>query len=297
MSGTKELKRRIKSIKNTKKITKAMELVAASKMRRAVATTVASRNYAVAAWQVLNAIKDLDSVDHPFLNTSDPKNVLTIVITSNRGLCGAYNTQVIKKVIGYSKQESSEVAQKYIVVGKKGSAASQRMKLDVVASFTDLPETISLRDIKPIAQFIIDEFKSGSYDHVQVAYTDFVSALAQKPRLKQLLPLEVSELRSSIESLDPHDHSIETDTREYIFEPQASELLPELVEKLITMELYQFFLESSASEQSARMMAMRNANESATEMIADLTLVFNKARQANITKEISEISAGMASVE
>ena len=297
MSGTKELKRRIKSIKNTKKITKAMELVAASKMRKAVSTTVASRNYAIAAWQVLNAVKDLEDVHHPYLDVSEPKNILTVVITSNRGLCGAYNSQIIKKVIGYSKQESKDITQKYIVVGKKGSTASARLNLDVVASFTELPETIALRDIRPIANFITEEFKKGSYDHVQIAYTEYVSALSQKPYLKQVLPLVVSELRSTIESLDPHDHSVQDDSHEYLFEPQASELLPELVEKLVTMQIYQFFLESSASEQASRMMAMRNANESAGEMIQDLTLVFNKARQANITKEISEISAGMASVE
>lgn len=299
MSGTKEIKRRIKSVKNTKKITKAMELVAASKMRRAVSSTLASRTYARYAWDVLQSLTATSHASkHPLLSARPVKNILTVVVTSNRGLCGAYNAQVLKKMVGLLKSEQDNSKLDFIIVGKKGGAALRRLKQNIVASFTELPEHLSFRDTKSISNLIIGDFTAGKYDQVLFIYTDYISALTQKPNIRQLLPIRKEDLQQAIENLDISERQTLTmPSKEYLFEPQAKTLLPQMVEKLAQMQVYQFLLESFASEQSSRMLAMRNATDAAGEMIDNLTLVFNKARQANITKEISEISAGMASVE
>ena len=301
MPGTKEIKRRIKSVKSTKKITKAMELVAASKMKRAVSSTLASRPYAGYSWEILKSIaENTENITHPlFVERDSPagkKNVLLLLITSNRGLCGAYNAQVIKKTLHQLKIFSAGV--KIISIGKKGNVAMERMGQNVVASFNELPDNITLSDIVPISKFITDEYSAGRYDKVLVAYTDFVSALTQRPNIKQVLPVSKVELKEMIEevrTLDVGNSDVQRPT-DYLFEGDREQLIGTLAEKLTRMQIYQMLLESNASEQSSRMVAMKNASEASGEMIDDLTLVFNKARQSNITREISEISAGMASV-
>jgi F-type H+-transporting ATPase subunit gamma len=303
MAGTKEIKRRIKSIKNTKKITKAMELVAASKMKRAVSSTLASRLYAEYSWEVLtNIAQNMEEINHPLFmereTKGDKQNILLILITSNRGLCGAYNAQVIKKAISLLKNENVNVD--IVSVGKKGDNAMRRLGKKVIASFDSLSNDISLREISPISQIAISEYELGNYDKVMVGYTDFISALTQKPNIKQVLPVsrtELKELIDSLENIENHEGGgIIENKIDYLFEGDRDKLIGSLAEKLTKMQIYQMLLESNASEQSSRMMAMKNASEASGEMIDDLTLVFNKARQSNITREISEISAGMASV-
>lgn len=300
MAGTKEIKRRIKSVKSTKKITKAMELVAASKMKRAVSSTLASRLYANYSWELLTSFaSQLENNKHPFLNKREgvKNKILYILITSNRGLCGGYNAQVIKKIIANVKNNKDNVD--IITIGKKGDNAMRRLGLNVVMTFLDLPDNLSLRDIDPLALFIKEKFKDATYDEVHLVYTNYVSALTQKPEIRKLLPISKEELKESIESIGGErdkENLNKVNKNEYLFEGNIDELTEELAEKLVKMQIYQMFLESNASEQSARMMSMKNAGDAATEMIDDLTLVFNKARQANITREISEISAGMASI-
>ena len=297
MASTKEIKRRIKSVKSTKKITKAMELVSASKMKRAISKTLASRLYSIYSWDILTSLSErMDEVTHKFFteNTNTEK-YLIVLITSNRGLCGGYNSQVIKKVIATIKNEVGNQSADIITVGKKGDSAMRRTGQNVVATFIDLPSNITLQNILPISTYLTNEFKEGKYSKVYIAYTDFVSALTQKSKVKQILPISKAELKETIEE------SLETKLPEkkeipYLFEGDTEKLLDALSEKLVRMQIYQMFLESNASEESSRMVAMKNANEAAGEMIDDLTLVFNKARQAGITREISEISAGMASV-
>ncbi|MBP6866125.1 MAG: ATP synthase F1 subunit gamma [Candidatus Pacebacteria bacterium] len=300
MAGTKEIKRRIKSVKNTKKITKAMELVSASKMKRAVAKTLASRLYATYSWELLTSISGkLDEATHPFFTENTEGKTLIILITSNRGLCGGYNAQVIKKTILKIKSLENEQVE-FLTIGKKGDAAMRRVGQDVVASFLELPDIISLYDINPISKFISGEYKAGVYKNVYVAYTDFISALTQTPRIRKLLPVSKKELKKAIQDVgDQKSRDLldtKQDTGEYIFEGDTDTLIESLAEKLVKMQIYQMLLESNASEQSSRMISMKNAGDAAGEMIDDLTLMFNKARQANITREISEISAGMASV-
>lgn len=300
MASTKEIKRRIKSVKNTKKITKAMELVAASKMKRAVSQTLSSRLYASYSWEILTSIKDrLEEVNHKFfMDNSNKEKYLVVLITSNRGLCGGYNSQVIKKTISMIKSEVSGQNVEIITVGKKGDGAMRRVGQSIVATFTDIPDNVSMRDIIPLSTYLTKEFKEEKYSRIYIAYTDFVSALTQKPIIKKILPIGKSELKEVIEenlSASTKDSNV-TKEIPYLIEGDTDKLLDTLAEKLIRMQIYQMMLESNASEQSSRMVAMKSASDAAGEMIDDLTLVFNKARQAGITREISEISAGMASV-
>lgn len=310
MAGTKEIKRRIKSIKNTKKITKAMELVSASKMRRSISQTLASRLYASYSWEVLTSLSNrLEGITHPFFNgengdeKSKAKKDLIILITSSRGLCGGYDSQIIKKTISQinTPNPGGLVSFDLITVGRKGDNAMRKTGQNIVASFMEMPDiNIRISDIIPISTLITEEFKKGTYRNIYISYTDFISALSQRPRVRKILPISKVEMKELIEEgigeLKPSDTSKEKNEIPYLFEGDVKKLLESLVEKIVRMQIYQMFLESNASEQSARMMAMKNANEAAEEMIDDLTLMFNKARQAGITREISEISAGMASI-
>ena len=307
MAGTKEIKRRIISVKNTKKITKAMELVAASKMKRAVSSTLASRLYAEYSWEILTSVaKNLENKKeeemHSFFNEQAEGKNLVVLITSNRGLCGGYNSQIIKKVLNFLKVRALDSGESlklspgevdFITVGKKGDIAMRRINQNITEVFADMPDVnIKLSDIFALSKLIMDKYKNSKYKKVFIAYTDFISALAQKPVVKQLLPI-------SKEFLPPLRDSKRAGVRsktDYLFEGDFNTLIDSLAEKITRMQIYQMLLESNASEQSSRMVAMKNASDASGEMIDDLTLVFNKARQANITRDISEISAGMASV-
>jgi F-type H+-transporting ATPase subunit gamma len=302
MASTKEIKSRIKSVKNTKKITKAMELVAASKMKRAVSSTLASRLYAQYSWEILKSIsQNSEKISHPFFIGYDQEKILFVLITSNRGLCGGYNSQVLKKTILKLKELNSIGSNEIdvVTIGKKGGIGMRRIGQNIIASFDNLPEHIDLMDTVPISRYIVEQYKTGNYKKVYVAYTDFISALNQKPSIKQLLPISKKDLLEAIESIGEDKIQKDLDSNEktdYLFEGDQELLIDALGEKISRMQIYQMLLESNASEQSSRMVAMKNASEAAGEMIDDLTLVFNKARQANITQEISEISAGMSSM-
>jgi F-type H+-transporting ATPase subunit gamma len=305
MAGTKEIKQRIRSVKNTKKITKAMELVAASKMKRAISKAISSRLYANYSWELLTSVSErLEDIENPFFNGHKEKagiksKTLFVLITSNGGLCGAYNSQIIKKAIASLKQlEMSEVD--IVTIGKKGDHAIRRTGGNIIATFLDLPDNSSLSDILPLSKIIVDEFKKGSYKEVHIAYTDFISALNQKAHVKQILPIVKEELKDLIEKIGEERTAEKIEIKKqlvpYVFEGDMNTIVESLAEKLVRMQIYHMILESNASEQSSRMIAMKNASEAAGEMIDDLTLMFNKARQASITQEISEISAGMASI-
>lgn len=294
MAGTKEIKRRIKSVKNTKKITKAMELVAASKMKRAVDHTIQSRPYSELSQSILKSIArsvDANQITHPLFMEPETDSVLLILITSNRGLCGAYNTQVLRSTINFLKEHEGKTVD-FITVGKKGDLAIQRLGKRIVGSFTELPETVLFRDILPITSLAAELFKKKEYGSIWIASTNFISALNQKPDLSQILPISKNDLSQMIT-----DSTKEEETMiDYLFEPGYENIVESIVDKLIKARMFHSFLESVASEQSSRMVAMKNASDAAGEMIDDLTLAFNKARQASITQEISEISAGTASV-
>ena len=301
MAGTKEIKQRIKSVKNTKKITKAMELVAASKMKRAISKAISSRLYANYSWELLTSLSErLDEVNSPFFTVNvnkEGEKSLFVLITSNGGLCGAYNSQIIKKLISSIKGIDNKNCD-VITVGKKGDNAMRRIGSNVIASFLEVPDNSVLSDLIPLSKMIINEYKELKYNKVYIAYTDFISALTQKAHVKQILPIKKEDIKELVEEIKEGEVAKEKTINNvpYIFEGDMNTIVESLAEKLIRMQIYHMILESSASEQSSRMMAMKNASEAAGEMIDDLTLALNKARQANITQEISEISAGMASI-
>ncbi len=296
MAGTKEIKRRIKSVKSTKKITKAMELVSASKMKRAISATLSARPYSGYSWEVLQALSEhVTETKNPLLEVREVTKTLVIFVTSNRSLCGGYNAQVTRKTIGFLKENTGQHID-FISVGSKGEAALRRMGQNIIASFNGVSDKPTLKDVLPIANYAIDLYKKKEYDRIVVAYTDFVSGLTQIPRIYTLLPVKREELKEELlgeSQVSDTKHQTPTD---YTFEPDYETLMSIIVEKIARMRVFQMILESSASEHSARMLAMKNASDAAGEMIDELTLAFNKARQGSITQEISEISAGMASV-
>ena len=271
-------------------------------MKRAVASTLVSRLYSQYSWEVLISIAEsAEELENPLFNAREVKNraekVLLVLLTSNRGLCGAYNAQAIKRSLAYLKNENANAD--ILTIGKKGDTAMRKIGKNIIASFAKLPDNINLKDALPISKMLIDEYTKGVYDKIVVVYTDFVSALSQKANLRQLIPVRKESLKEFIESVGENIKNTPEKKQEkldYLFEGDKVKLIGMLAEKITRMQIYQMILESNASEQASRMVAIKNASDASGEMIDDLTLVFNKARQANITREISEISAGMANV-
>ena len=310
MAKTKEISRRIKSVSSTKKITKAMEMVAAAKMRKAIEAVLKTRTYANLSWEtVLHLAKLAENRNeslHPLLSPrSKIEKVAIILITSNRGMCGGYNTAVISK----AKESITKhpIPTDFILSGKKGTVVHNQ-NYEIVAEFEKSEILTDARDIYPLVKMALDNYQAGKYDKILVAYTDFVNPAKQIARVKQLLPIEVekaddylgiiggeSKAGTTPELLAEKDkkHLSEGDyTYEYTFEPSPKEVLDLMIPRLVEIQLYQAFLEANASEHSARMTAMHQATEAATDMVSELTLFYNKARQASITAEIAEISAG-----
>ncbi len=248
MASTKEIKRRIKSVKSTKKITKAMELVAASKMKRAVSQTLSSRIYSSFSWDILTSLSDrLENITHPFFTENKNEKTLIVLITSNRGLCGGYNSQIIKKTIGMIKSLVNDKNIDIITVGKKGDGAMRRIGQNITATFTEIPDTVSMRDIIPLSTYLTSGFKEQKYGNVYIDYTDFIAALTQKPVIRKLLPISKEELKETIEIniKEKSEHHTEIP---YLVEEDIEKLLSTLAEKLIRMQIYQMMLESNASE-------------------------------------------------
>ncbi len=316
--GTRELKRRIKSVGNTKKITRAMEMVSASKMRRAVASVLAIRPYARSAWSILtNMARAFENYETPLLAAREVKNICVIVITSNKGLCGGFNAQVLKKIAGQiknpsllkvnrvgdrrieSKTPDRDVNIDFVTVGKKGAGLVAKLGKKIIATFDELTYAPKIENIRSLAKLIIDDYSAERYDKVVIAYTDYVSTVTQQPKLRQLLPVSRMDLEKQLAEMDTHaeELGLEEPPMEYKVEPDARTILENILPRLVEMQIYHAILESNASKESARMMAMRNATDAADEMMDNLTLVFNQMRQAGITQEIAEISAGRAALE
>ncbi len=295
-ANAKVVKRRIKSIANTMKITKAMELVAASKMRRATSAVAQTRPFATLSWNTIRSVlKHVPDVQHPLLHANEgAEKVLLVLFTSDRGLAGGYNVNVIKKAIQMLRNVP-ETPIDMISVGRRGNMALAKKEVFVKASFEGLTNKPTFNDILPIAQLIIDGFVSGEYKRVVLAYTDYVSGLEQHPRLLDLLPLQRPDLTAP-DVLAEEDQEVE-EPRDYLFEPDAQDVLDRTLPRLVETMVYQALLESTASEHSARMMAMRNATDSAKDMLSDLKFAYNRLRQASITQEIAEISSGKAALE
>ncbi len=297
--ATKEIQRRIKSISNTKKVTKAMEMVAASKMRKAVNNVLATRSYSNLAWDLVKTLASkTDSKYHPLLKRKkEIKKIGLVLVTSNRGLCSDFNTSIINRVLRYIK-ENSEAQIELIVLGKKGRDFMYKKGHEIIAEFEKLDITTKVIEIRPLAKLLVEDFVNNKFDKVVLSYTDFVSTLVQKPRVLELLPIVSKVKDTDLGKVNEQEvKKIENKDFEYLFEPTPDQVLSELLPRLIEMQIYQAILESDASEHSARMVAMRGASDAATEMIDDLTLIFNKARQSSITAELADISGGRLAME
>jgi len=289
MPSTRDIRRRIKSVKNTAQITKAMQMVASAKMRKAQQAALSGRPYANLMNEVLAAATaGAGEFTHPLMERREVRKRAVILISSDKGLCGGLNTNLLREAGRLSKDTV------YVCAGRKGSQWVARLKRDLAAEFgyKDIP---AFSEARAIAKFAQELFTSGKVDAVDVLYTNFVSTLVQKPEVRQLLPIQqITKLEAGVTGAGEAE-AIGEASREYVFEPAPTDVLGNLLPHYVNYQVFQFLQESKASEQSARMVAMKNATDNAKQLIKDLTLEYNKLRQANITKELLEItSAAMA---
>lgn len=290
----------MKSVANTRKITKAMELVAGAKMRKAVSLTLASREYSKTIRALVENVRGLvDPSAHPlFTGSTVPKATLVIVASADRGLCGGFNSQVLKKSIEFLKTRNETV--RIVTVGRRAEQIVKRAGYDIIASFEAISNAPTFERTVPIGTMAFAEFTSKTVDRVFLVSTEFRSAIAQVPTVAQLLPItpeaDIGTFKQRRDDMADEAEGAADETK-VLFEPSTDSVLDHLLPRLLEMQIYQALLESSASEHSARMMAMRSATDSASEMLEDLSFTFNQARQATITREISEISAGKAAIE
>ena len=335
MPGTKELKTRIKSIQGMRKVTKAMQMVSAAKMRKAQTAVVNSRTYAGLAWELVGSLmpassgvilrsaadegsQDADSSDAlrmtPSLNLlkqfPNAKKVGVIVLSTNRGLVGSLNSNLINKIKevdggnGIKGNDGThETIAELIVYGKKAKVIAQRMGKNIMADFTKLDKTITTEDIFPLAKLITDSYLTGEYKKIVIVYNHYVSTAVQKPTVKQLLPFgETSakgvglSAKSEQTELSPNPLALSAQA-DFLFEPTPTQVLEHLLPRIIESQLYQTILESDASEHSARMIMMKNATDAAGDLVGDLTLTYNRLRQGKITTELAEITAGRIALE
>ena len=284
MANIRLIRRRIRSIQSTAKITKAMEMIAASRMRRAQERGLAGRPYSEKIRQVLADLAALPQEGkpmHPLLQRRPVTKIAIVHITPDRGLCGGLHANINRRTASFILEQSVPVT--LIIVGRKGLDFMRRYRRDIRAEFTRLGDRPSLLDTLPISRIIIDDYTNGVIDLVYLVYAQFISTMTQRPILQQILPVEPATL--------PTGQNVD-----YIFEPGPDVVLGELLPRFVEMQVYHAILESIASEQSARMVAMRNATDNANEFIQDLTLMYNKARQEAITKELLDITGGVAAL-
>jgi len=278
------IRRRIKGIQSTSKITRAMEMIATSKMRKAQERGLAGRPYAEKIMQVmadLAALRREGEEMHPLLQKRPVKKIGILHITPDRGMCGGLNTNINRTAANFILEQEAPVS--LVAVGRKGRDFMRRYGREIRAEFTNLGDRPGWLDTLPISRIIIDDYTSGEIDRVYLVYPQFISTMVQKPIVHQILPVEPAEIPAA-QNVD------------YIYEPGPAEVLGQLLPRFVEMQVYHAILESIASEQSARMVAMRNATESANELIEELTLMYNKARQETITKELLDITGGAAAL-
>lgn len=287
MAGAKEIRSKIASIKSTQKITSAMEKVAVSKMRRAQARMASGRPYAERIRQVIGHLANANpEYRHPFMVERAVKRVGYILVSSDRGLCGGLNTNLFKALLkNMAEWREAKVEVDFCVVGGKGASFFRSYGGNVVAAISKLGEEPSLNDLIGSVKVMLDAYSDGRIDRLFLVSNKFVNTMTQKPEVQQLLPLAATE-----------EEGVQKGLWDYLYEPDAQSLLDSLMVRFIESQVYQAVLENNACEQAARMIAMKNATDNAGDLISGLQLVYNKARQAAITQEISEIVGGAAAV-
>jgi len=290
MASAREVKLRIRSVKNIAQVTRALQAVSASKVQKAMQAMYRTRPYATKAWQVLThiAAQPGRSTLHPLLASRESvENTLVVLISGDRGLAGAYNTNIVRFVLQHFRDYPHPV--KYITIGRKGRDMMIRRGQNVIAEFSNLPAAPQFADVSAIGRLAVDEFLAGNADEVYLVYTDFVNMVTQVPTIKKLLPLEVETGEGRVAAFGIEKKGPEA---AYIYEPGQDEILDEIVPRFTALQVYQAVMESLASEHAARMLAMKNATENATELSAALQLEYNKARQQSITSEMLDIAGG-----
>jgi F-type H+-transporting ATPase subunit gamma len=289
MASAKEMRLRIRSIKNIAQVTRALEAVSASRIRKAMQAVEATRPYATKAWQVLTHIAGQPGKEslHPLLTERrEVRQALVLVLSGDRGLAGAYNTNVIRFTA--QKFNNYAISVRYVTVGRKGRDMLIRRRKKVIAEFSHLPAAPSFGDVSVIGRLVVDDFLKGDVDEVYLVYTDFVNMVTQVPTMKKLLPLEVEAGHERVEAFEHQHHA----PAAYIYEPAEREILDQIIPRFTALQVFQALLESLASEHAARMVAMRNATDNAIELAAALQLEYNNARQQSITSEMLDIAGG-----
>jgi F-type H+-transporting ATPase subunit gamma len=279
VASQRDIRRRITAAKNIKQITRAMQFVAASKLRRAQESTLAARPYSEKIDEVLADVAAvLGAEDHPLLAEPTEAKRLLILVTTDRGLAGPLNTNTIRFVSRLITEHQGDLA--VVSIGRKGRDAMRRARVPLEAHFAGFGDKPTFADVLPLARLIADDFLAGKYGRIEIVYSRFISTLSQKPVMDQLLPIKPAEDTEGIPG------------NQFIFEPSPQAVLEQLLPRYVATRLYQAVLEAKASEESSRMVAMKNATENAEELIDDLTLAYNKVRQSNITREMIEIATG-----
>ncbi len=298
MSSTREIRNKIGSIKNTQKITHAMELVAASKMRKAQERMILSRPYAKKIRRVISHVAQAHSeYKHPYMQTrNNIKRVGYLVITTDRGLCGGLNINLYRKILHEMKiWDEKGVGADLCIIGRKGEVFFGQLGASITGSVTHLGDKPTVSDIIGVVKVMLTHFDEGKIDRLYICANEFVNTMVQKPFVRQLLPLEVDATENTPESSESSEAKMQWD---YLYEPDSAQvLLTMLLVRYIESQVYQGVVENIACEQGARMVAMKNATDNAKDIIKELQLAFNKARQASITREIAEIVAGAAALE
>lgn len=307
MESIHHIKSRIKTVKNVGQITRAMEMVAATKMRKSQEIALRSRPYSYGILEFLRNITVDETIDSPFVVARDVKNTLIVIIASDKGLTGAFNTQVLKAAdIFFAqniKKQDQKNSYKILTIGKKALQYAIKNNYDVVGDYVGVGDYANTEECAPIANIIADGFLSKKWDHVIVISTHFLSTLKQVVLTRQLLPMNIEEIKKTIDAIMPErgryadmSHKDKTgkiriNTGDHIFEPSPKIVLEKLMPYLLSMQLYHIILEANASEHSARRVAMKTASDNADGLSEELILVYNKARQANITTELIEITS------
>lgn len=307
MPSTKLIKQRIKSVKNTSQITKAMEVVSATKMRKSQEFTLRARPYAVASLEMLKNLLSRTPVLPPLLQVRPVKTSALLVVTSDKGLAGAFNANVLRRAEAWiAAQKEARRAFTLITVGKKSRDYFSRRREPIQQSFWGFGDYSTLEQTLPVAETVLNGYLVGVFDEVEAIYTNFRTTLLQEAVLKKILPVTREGVEEIVRGILPergryavtsYQLPVIKYTYEYKFEPSTEEILNELIPQLLRMHIHHIILESNASEHSARMVAMKNASDNARELIEELTLEYNKSRQAGITRELTEITAGKESLE
>ena len=286
MANIREIRNRIRSVQNTAKVTRAMEMIAASKMRRSQQRLIAGRPYSETITEIIGHITtqaaDGDEDTHPLMVTRDPKRIRVIHVTPDRGLCGGLVGNVNRSLGRFIRDQGLPVDS--VTIGRKGRDFASRSNIEIRSAFTDMGDTPSLADTEEIAEVVIKDYENGNVDEVYISYSKFISTVVQQPTIKRLLPVEAEDVAPSNKG-------------GYIYEPSPGQILDSLLPKFVQVQIYHAILESIGSEHSARMVAMSSATDSAKEMIQGLILLMNKVRQASITTELLDIVGGVAALE